>query len=109
MGLSGRQSTSSVYVAVLVAAHCQEDADSFDRNKEKLTDHCSFYDNNVYYYDMIQTNSRIESGGDSGGVCFKISSGTSAKVVGIVRGYAYGKSVFVKAANILSGLGVTIY
>ena len=47
--------------------------------------------------------------GDSGGISYKIISGTSGRTVGTADGYNISASYFIKGAAILQSLGIHIY
>nr|MBQ6243051.1 hypothetical protein [Lachnospiraceae bacterium] len=68
----------------------------------------------LWHYGLILSNGSLETPqmvqeGDSGGVAFAITSGTSAKCVGIALGYSTWEYLFLKPGPVLNGLNVNMY
>lgn len=70
----------------------------------------SFWNNNVYFYDIIQADRNMSDNGDSGAVTYIVATGaTSGKAVGVLKGKANGQTIFIKASNIKSVFGAEAY
>jgi hypothetical protein len=58
---------------------------------------------------MIAVPGAIAGGGDSGGIAYRLVSGNSAGILGIVKAISNDVTLFIKASNINSILGLTSY
>lgn len=67
------------------------------------------YTSGIYFTDMIAVPGAIAGGGDSGGIAYRLVSGNSAGILGIVKAVNNDVTFFIKASNINSILGLTSY